>query len=143
MSKKRNLGFIGIGVGISILAFFLFFLYIIIEDGSNPYLTIGENAMSSIMKDGEVIKYDRMFSYNSVNEGDVIVFFSDKFSRAVAQRVVEIVQEDPRQIITHGEYSDGSILTNFSVVEEKFMGKVIQIYPNMESAIDDVGGRYP
>ena len=133
MSKKSNLAYVGIGAGIVIVAFFAFALYLIIDDYDDPYLLVKTNGMNPTISKGEVIEYDRNYSFDLVMEEDIIVFFSDEYSTAIIQRVTEIVQEDPRQVKTKGDSLHEGILLNTPVIEEQFMGKVLRVYPNFEA----------
>lgn len=133
MNKKSKLGYIGIGIIISIVIYGLM-IYFTIDDLRGTFLPMTTDGMSPTIVKGEYVEIDKYFLFENIAEGDVIAFFSGQYQdKLIVQRVVEIVQEKPLKVMVQGDSISESIAINTPVNEEEFYGKVVRIYPDEET----------
>ena len=143
MSKKSKLAYVGLGSLITIIVLILIGWYALIVYDTNPYYEVITDGMTPTISKGEIVKADKEFPFNSINKDDIILFFINDYEDVIVQRAVEILYEEPRKIRTQGDSVTKSYILDSSVYEEHYIGKIIKIYPDIESAKSDVNGRIP
>ena len=144
MSKKSKLMYMGIGGAIMFVVLILVGIYIVIIENPGPFLTMKNNGMSPAILDGESVRYDETYSFDLVTVDDVIIFRPDELSeKLVIQRVVEIIQENPKEIKTLPDSISDSVYNEFYVSEHEFLGKAIKVFPANEDSIYLFDGRDP
>ena len=144
MSKKSKLMYMGIGGAIMFVVLLFVGIYTVIIENPGPFLTVKNNGMSPTILDGERVRYDETYSFDLVSVDDVIIFSPDELSeKLVIHRVVEIIQEDPKEIKTLPDSITDSIYNEFYISEHEFLGKVIKVFPANEDSIYLFNGRDP
>lgn len=132
MSKKAKIGYIGIGVIISIVVYLIFVL-VIIMDTRNDYLEMTNNGMSPTISKGEFIQIDWNVPFSEIVENDIIGFSSSDYPGSlIIHRVTEKMQEH-NQLRTQADNMSDSILPNSIVTEEQYEGKITNIYPDLDA----------
>ncbi|MDH3656594.1 MAG: signal peptidase I [Nitrosopumilus sp.] len=143
--NKKLLVYPGIGVGVIVIVMMILVTGVIISDVKDSTFKIESDSMTPILKIGEFVEADRSYSFENIREGDIIVFHPvDLPETIIVHRVVSIINEDPRILMTKGDSNLESIPDiDYPITEKQYLGKVVSIFPNVDSIFSKENMRYP
>ena len=104
---------------------------------SNPFYVVSSGSMIPTLEVYDVIVVEGNTSFQDINKGDIIVFFSPaKYElgeeRVIVHRVDSIMSEDPRIIQTKGDNNPRSMKNvDYPITEEIYLGKVEHVIPQV------------
>ena len=104
---------------------------------ANPFYVVSSGSMIPTLEVYDVIVVEGNTSFQDINKGDIIVFFSPaKYElgeeRVIVHRVDSIMSEDPRIIQTKGDNNPRSMKNvDYPITEEIYLGKVEHVIPQV------------
>ena len=104
---------------------------------SNPFYVVSSGSMIPTLEVYDVIVVEGNTSFQDINKGDIIVFFSPaKYElgeeRVIVHRVDSIMSEDPRIIQTKGDNNPRSMKNvDYPITKEIYLGKVEHVIPQV------------
>ena len=104
---------------------------------SNPFYVVTSGSMIPTLEVYDVIVVEGNTSFQDINKGDIIVFFSPaKYElgeeRVIVHRVDSIMSEDPRIIQTKGDNNPRSMKNvDYPITKEIYLGKVEHVIPQV------------
>ena len=104
---------------------------------SNPFYVVSSGSMIPTLEVYDFIVVEGNTSFQDINKGDIIVFFSPaKYElgeeRVIVHRVDSIMSEDPRIIQTKGDNNPRSMKNvDYPITEEIYLGKVEHVIPQV------------
>tara|TARA_B100000029_G_C17550742_1_gene950032 strand:- start:71 stop:769 length:699 start_codon:yes stop_codon:yes gene_type:complete len=129
-------------VGVSVLIIWICLMAIF--GNSNPFYVVASGSMIPTLEVNDVIVVESNTSFENINKGDIIVFFSpDKYEkfiqgkkggeeRVIVHRVELLLSEDPKIIKTRGDNNPKSYEgVDYPITEREFIGKVEYIIPQV------------
>jgi len=121
-----------LGVMLTIVPLFFFFVLQITFGVQNPIYVVSSGSMVPELEVFDVLIVDRRsYPFESIAVGDVIAFYRPSGQdRIIIHRVVAIIDEDPYTIRTKGDANPASIEgTDFPITENEYIGKVAYVIP--------------
>ena len=103
----------------------------------NPFYVVSSGSMLPVLQIYDVIVVQGNTTFEDVERGDIIVFFSPaKYERGeervIVHRVDLIMEDDPKIVRTRGDNNPKSISgTDFPITEREYIGKVEYIIPQV------------
>jgi signal peptidase len=103
----------------------------------NPFYVVSSGSMLPVLQVYDVIVVQGNTTFEDVERGDIIVFFSPaKYERGeervIVHRVDLIMEDDPKIVRTRGDNNPKSISgTDFPITEREYIGKVEYIIPHV------------
>ena len=96
----------------------------------------------SVLKFAEI---DREFSFDNLKVGDVIqIHFKDNFTVKHEGRIIEVMEKEPLSFrtidIVQKRSNEG---VDYPVTEKEYLGKIVQVFDDFESALKMEHGRAP
>jgi len=99
----------------------------------NPFYVVASGSMSPALELYDIIVTQGNIPFEDIETGDIIVYDRPSdHNIVIVQRVVSILDDDPKTLRTKGDVNPASIPgTNFPITEEEYIGKVVYILPQV------------
>ena len=81
----------------------------------------------------DVIMVQGSVPFDNIKVGDIIVFNKPQtHDKVIVHRVAEILQQNPLELRTKGDFNQGSIpLVDFPITKDDYIGKVVYVIPQI------------
>ncbi len=130
-SVKRE---VGKSVAIVVVGIVIIWIVLLIGFGTmNPFYVVASGSMRPALEVYDVLVVQGNIPFEDVRPGDIIVFDRPSdHDRVIVHRVVSIMDDDPKTIMTKGDANRASIPgTDFPITEDEYIGKVIYTVPDV------------
>ena len=99
----------------------------------NPFYVVSSGSMYPELAMHDIIVISGHMLFEDVKIGDIIVFDRPKdHDRVIVDRVVAVVDDDPKTLRTKGDNNQRSIVgTDYPITEKEYIGTVVHVVPQV------------
>ena len=99
----------------------------------NPFYVVSSGSMVPALNVYDVIMVQGSIPFDNIKVGDIIVFNKPQtHDKVIVHRVAEILQQNPLELRTKGDFNQGSIpLVDFPITKDDYIGKVVYVIPQI------------